>query len=204
MRTRGFTRQRGFLKRRHVIAIACEGAATERIYFEELKPGRDAFVQLVPVPRAGHKSHPRDVLGDLVRWAAKHGLRGRGEGWIVIDREDEANRSTQVLDEVCAEAARHGFMAAVSNPCFELWLWLHLRDNRGFIDRQQLKRELKKIMPDFDGSSYDAAAFIATAADAVARARQLEQNPQHSWPRNQSTRLYLLVEKILPHRAPAP
>ncbi len=95
-------------------------------------------------------------------------------------------------------------MAAVSNPCFELWLWLHLRDNRGFTDRQQLKRELKRIMPDFDGSSYDAAVFIATAADAVARARQLEQNPQHAWPRNQSTRLYLLVEKILPHRAPAP
>jgi len=203
MRTRGFTRKREFLPRRHVIAIACEGAATERIYFEELKPGRDAFIQLVPVPRAGHKSHPRDVLGDLVRWSAKHGLRGRGEGWIVIDREDEANRSTQVLDEVCADAARHGFMVAVSNPCFELWLWLHLRDNRGFTDRHQLKRELKRIMPNFDGSAYDAAPFIATATDAVTRARQLEQNAQHPWPQNQGTRLYLLVQKILPHRGPA-
>lgn len=203
MRTRGFIRQRGFLKRRHVIAIACEGAATERIYFEELKPGREAVIQLVPVPRAGHKSHPRDVLGDLARWANKHGLRGRGEGWIVIDREDEENRSTQVLDEVCADAARHGFKVAVSNPCFELWLWLHLRDNRGFIDRHQLKRELKKAFPDFDANSYDAAAFINTAAEAVDRARQLDQNPQHAWPRNQSTRVYLLVEKILPHRGPA-
>jgi RloB-like protein len=203
VRTRGFTRSGGFLRRRHVIAIAYEGAATERIYFEELRPGRDAFIQLVPVPRAGHKSHPKDVLSDLVRWANKNGLRGRGEGWIVIDREDEATRSTQVLDDVCANAARQGFKAAVSNPCFEFWLWLHLRDSRGFTDRHHLKRELKRICPNFEGSSYDATAFVSTANVAIERARTLDQNPHQAWPRNQGTRVYQIVERLLPHRMPA-
>ncbi len=203
MRTRGFFRERGFLKRRRVIAIACEGAVPEHIYFEELKPGRDAFVQIVPVPRAAHKSHPEDVLADLARWSHRHGLNGRGEGWIVIDREDEQHRAAAVLDAVCAEAVRLGFNVAVSNPCFEIWLWLHLRDNRLFVGRDQLKRALKRLLPDFEPADYDAAPFVAAAAQAVERARRIDRHPGHRWPRTQGTRVYLLVERILPHRAPA-
>ena len=68
------------------------------------------------------------------------------EGWIVIDRD--AWTETE-LNNVHREANERGFYVAFSNPCFELWLYLHLCDARSFNDRHDCHRGLAGVLPGY-------------------------------------------------------
>jgi hypothetical protein len=174
-----------------------EGARTEPIYFFALRPGREAAIRLILVSNPSHKSHPSDVLNRLHDWARRNGLRKTDEGWIVIDRDDVPEAH---LDKACADARQFGYHVAVSNPCFELWLWLHLRNNRPFLDRDQCQRRLAEELAGYEKGNYDAAALIANgAADAVQRALALDLDPEALWPKQQGTRVYRLVRSLLAH-----
>ncbi len=49
------------------------------------------------------------------------------------------------LDEIVSRCIKEGFRAAVSNPCFELWLLLHFRSLEEYTpeERQQLLENRK-------------------------------------------------------------
>jgi hypothetical protein len=192
-----FSRRSGFRKTKPVYVVAMEGARTEPIYFCALKPGRDAAVRLILVGDGGHRSNPTAVLGRLRDWAHKNGLKKSDEAWVVIDRDAFPEAE---LDAVCAGAQKFGYHVAVSNPCFELWLWLHLRNHRPFVDRHQCQRELAVALPDYAKGDYDAASLIETgAANAIQRALALDVTPAEPWPKHQATRVFRLVQKLLPH-----
>ena len=81
----------------------------------------------------------------------------------------------------------------LSNPCFEIWLLLHAKDQKTVIDTGSLIKELKKSAPVW--KNYSKSAFTDTqksflndnTAVAVARAKELRefQNP--------STGIYKLI-----------
>jgi hypothetical protein len=63
--------------------------------------------------------------------------------------------------EVSREIAkRENYHLALSNPCFELWLWLHLKLNRPFFDRHDCQRSLYREWPEFIKDDYDAAMLM--------------------------------------------
>ena len=84
----------------------------------------------------------------------------------------------------------------LSNPCFEIWLLLHAKDQKTVIDTDSLIKELKKSAPVW--KNYSKSAFTDTqksfwndnTAVAVARAKELRefQNP--------STGIYKLIELL--------
>ena len=197
-----FYRPSGFRKTKPVFVVAMEGARTEPIYFRELRPGREAAVRLVLVTNVGHRSSPSDVLARLRDWTRKNAIRKTDEAWIVIDRDAFPEAE---LNTVCSEARTHGYHIAMSNPCFELWLWLHLRDNRLFTDRHHCQRELAKILVNYEKGDYGAKALIENGCrDAIRRAAALDLNQNVLWPQNQSTWVFRLVQKLLPHADPSP
>lgn len=191
-----FFRRREFRRTKKVYALAMEGAATEPLYFAQLKPPRDAAINLVQINNPNHKSKPADVLKRLDAWAKKNGLRSTDEGWILIDRDNWLEAD---LDAVCATATAQGYHVAMSNPCFELWLWLHLHDNRPFVNRHVCQRNLGAVLVGYEKGAYDAESLVASADKAIERAKKLDANPHLPWPKTQCTRVYRLVEKLLPH-----
>ena len=84
----------------------------------------------------------------------------------------------------------------LSNPCFEIWLLLHAKDQKAAIDTDALIKELKKSAPVW--KNYSKSAFTDTQKTflnnninvAVARAKKLceFQNP--------STGIYKLIEML--------
>jgi hypothetical protein len=84
----------------------------------------------------------------------------------------------------------------LSNPCFEIWLLLHAKDQKTAIDTDALIKELKKSAPVW--KNYSKSAFTDTQKTflnnntdvAVARAKKLHefQNP--------STGIYKLIEML--------
>lgn len=102
---------------------------------------------------------------------------------------------------------------ALSNPCIELWLLLHLVDvtllppeelllwmeNRRKSKNADpyLKVRLRQEMGSYHESDYGAKILIIHVEVAIARAKALDNNSTDRWPQTFGTRVYLLAESIM-------
>ena len=179
---------------KRLFVISTEGEKTEPIYFEEFNPGRDGGYRIHILRTLNGKSRPREILERLIQYEKKARLGSNTEYWAVIDRDAW---SEDELDEVAREIAKHpNYNLALSNPCFELWLWLHLKPNRPFADRHDCQRSLCREWPDFAKGDYDAAKLMPHVLRACERAKELDVMPDAKWPKDQATRVYRLVERL--------
>jgi len=103
------------------------------------------------------------------------------------------------LNAVCKQARGLGYFVALSNPCFELWLYLHLENNRQFTDRHQCQREFGKVHKSYGAkgkAGYEAKPLMKGIGKAIERSKAIDVRPADPWPKTQATRVYLLVEKL--------
>jgi hypothetical protein len=110
-----------------LFVIAVEGAETEPWYFggliaQDLLPIRRVTIEvLAPTPEDG-RSAPEHAAARLDDFLAVS-PRPPDERWLVVDVDRHHN-----LMDTLARAERAGVRFALSNPCFEVWLQLHLTD----------------------------------------------------------------------------
>lgn len=198
-----------------LIVIASEGKDTERIYFKALaKEYTNPRVHVHILERdvdEQNNSSPEHVLKQLNDYKGQYSLEADDELWLVVDRD----RWTEaMLSRVTTECAQNGYIhVALSNPCIELWLLLHLVDVALLVPEEQqlwmenrrksknadpyLKVRLRKEMGSYHESAYDAQMLIAHVEVAIARARTLDKNPADRWPQTLGTRVYLLAESVM-------
>ena len=198
-----------------LIVIASEGKDTERIYFKALaKEYTNLRVHVHILERSENdqnNSSPEHVLKQLNDYKSKYDLEADDELWLVVDKDrwTEAMLS-HVATECSQEVAMH---MALSNPCFELWLLLHMEDAASLSPEEQeqwiknrrrsknadpyLKVRLRQKMGSYHESSYDALTLIAHIEDAIERARALDKNPTDRWPQTLGTRVYLLAKSVI-------
>ena len=198
-----------------LIVIASEGKDTERIYFKALaKEYTNPRVHVHILERSvdeQNNSSPEYVLKQLNDYKSQYELEADDELWLVIDKDrwTEAMLS-HIATECSQEVAMH---MALSNPCFELWLLLHIEDATSLIPEEQmlwmenrrksknadpyLKVRLRQKIGSYNESSYDTLSLIAHVEDAIERARALDKNPADRWPQTLGTRVYLLAESIM-------
>ena len=140
MDSRRFRRKIGFLKEKKLFVIATEGGKTEEIYFDLFKPGRDAVIRMEILPCKNCRTSPKNTLKRLLKFKNENMIKGDDELWLVIDRD---NWEIEELDQVASQCSKKRFFLAVSNPCFEFWLYLHLRDPKPFHSAQLLIAVIK-------------------------------------------------------------
>ncbi|MFZ4765695.1 MAG: RloB family protein [Roseimicrobium sp.] len=174
--------------------IATEGAETEPIYFQELHPGRDGNFRLKILGNPNHKSRPAEVVNRLLAYERQERHGPDTDYWAIIDRD--AWRHDELCEAWALMSGRSSYHLAMSNPCFELWLWLHLRPNRPFADRHDCQRSLMSEWPEFRKGDYDAGSLVSQVEIACSRAREIDEAPDTAWPVGQATRVYQLVEKL--------
>ncbi len=198
-----------------LIVIASEGKDTERIYFKALaKEYTNPRVHVHILGRSEaeqNNSSPEHVLKQLNYYKEQYELEADDELWLVIDKD----RWTEaMLSRVATECAQDDFMhMALSNPCFELWLLLHIEDAPSLTPEEQmlwmenrrksknadpyLKVRLRQKMGSYHESAYDALSLIVHVEDAIERARALDKNPNDRWPQTLGSRVYLLAESVM-------
>ena len=185
---------------RRRLLVVCEGVRSEPDYlrgYERMVCNANVTIE---IPR--ERGEPRKIveIAKARRQAADIEAQRQGDEWLsfdevwcVFDRDDHER-----FQDACQMALANGFMLAVSNPCFELWLLLHFRDSPGARHRKELSRLLRdEYLPgyekclDFD----DLADGVGTAVD---RARRLDQRAEEMGEagRNPTTGVYRLVESI--------
>lgn len=209
-----YSRNEGALESR-LIVIAAEGECTEKIYFEALRAfARNSRVHIKILERDEehkHNSAPEYVLEQLRKYKSENALEPDDELWLVIDRDDWKQAALRVVAQKCVQdEAMH---LALSNPCFELWLMLHLENvdaksedekKRIFENKRDgasdpyLKRELRRLMKgSYNESKYNAFILVPHVSDAILRAEQLDVHKKARWPQGLGTRVYLLAQSIL-------
>lgn len=198
-----------------IIVIASEGKDTERIYFQALASEYANPRVHVHILERGedeqNNSSPEHVLKQLNDYKRDYSLEEDDELWLVIDKD----RWTEaMLSHVAAECAQNDFMhMALSNPCFELWLLLHLVDATSLTSEEQeqwmkndrssrrtdpyLKVRLRQAMGSYNESNYDAQILIPHVEIAIERARVLDDNPADRWPQTLGTRVCQLAESVI-------
>ena len=132
--------------------IVCEGANTEKQYFEQFAEFHHN--SLVDVIVEGGKGVPFSVVQAAKKLrddAASEASRkadeyiGYQSVWCVFDFDEHPNPNGAKK-----MATDNGMEVAMSNPCFELWLLLHLADCPGELHRHTAQANLKKLVPGYD------------------------------------------------------
>ena len=207
-------RQEAFRDAR-LIVIASEGKDTERIYFKALaKEYTNPRVHVHILERSEdeqNNSSPEHVLKQLNDYKEQYALEADDELWLVVDKD---RWTESMLSRVATECSQNDYMhMALSNPCIELWLLLHLVDATSLSPEEQqlwlenrrnsrrtdpyLKTRLRQEMGAYHEAAYDAQMLIAHVKEAIERAKALDKNPADRWPQTLGTRVYLLAESVM-------
>ena len=118
------------------------------------------------------------------------------ELWCVFDT-DEHKKLAQAMED----ARQSGIEVAVSNPCFELWLVLHVQDQTAYVHRHDVQR-LSNELDLTDGKHIaDTAGDTLVEAFETAKQRAQALDARHarndSPPRsNPSTDVWRLVDRF--------
>ena len=171
------------LKRRKHVAeperrfyIFCEGTKTEPKYLEAVDHQfKHAWINVTGVGGV-----PRTVVGQAIEHAkelrSKRGL-GRSNAssyekedqvWVVLDRDNHPEFNNAV--DMCRP---HHVQVARSNPCFELWLVLHLEDFDKPTNSSDIQARLHQLFPDYHHQQSPSPNFeplLATVLEAERRA----------------------------------
>src|SRR5207245_205766 len=119
------------------------------------------------------------------------------EFWCLFDVEWPVNHPG--LEEARDLARGNQIRLAISNPSFELWLILHLRDHRAWLDTDGARR-LRRDLDGEEGKGIDPSRYIPFMLTAAARARRLKE--QHQLDRtpfphdNPSSGVYRLLSAV--------
>lgn len=189
--TRG--RRVGFKKTKRLYVVSTEGAETEPIYFQEFRPSRDSVFRLKILGNPAHKSAPIEVVQRLLEYERRERPGRNTEYWAIIDRNawsDADLRGAYKLQD-----GRPHFYIAMSHPCFELWLWLHLRPNRPFNDRHDCQRRLEREWLQFSKGAYPAAELLPHVVTACSRAEEITE-PFSGVLQSQGTQVFELVRRL--------
>lgn len=131
---------------------------------------------------------------------------------IFKDRRRNTGRRDARLIVIAAEGSETERIYFNELACFELWLLLHVKateeystsemdlisNNAKFNEsRTWLEKVLSTLLKGYNKNSFDAAALIPHVGVAIQRARKMDTIPDHRWPHQPATRVYLLVESII-------
>jgi hypothetical protein len=156
---------------------------------------RNPKVHVKVLPVEGGRSAPEYVLEQLDRFVDEFQIGDEDELWVMLDVDRWGSRK---LSEISTLTVQKGYGLAISNPCFEIWLYLH------FLDVQSQRLSCRKIIALLCGhlggyrkTSLDERIYKPFIPDAVRRAKDLHSNPSERWPSSIGTHVYKIVENLI-------
>ncbi|HEY8780269.1 MAG TPA: RloB family protein [Mucilaginibacter sp.] len=197
-----------------IIVLAFEGNDTERIYFSDLKDDvkfeNDIIhLYLLIRPKNDTKSAPIHVFNKLKKEIKEeYNLDVADELWMIVDKDNWQN--IPEIIELCKNESN--FFVALSNPCFELWLLLHIIDIKQFTEQEQnkildnkkisnSKNYIDRVLGSVVNGGYNKTnprpeRFLPYINDAISRAEDLDDKSE-DYPSKLGTHVYKVAKKIL-------
>lgn len=206
-------RDSGFADKEKIIVLAFEGNDTEQIYFEEFKDSEKfnddlIYLHLLKRPKSDTNSAPNHVFKKLKKEAKdEYNFNEHDELWMVIDTDRWKN-----IPEIIEECKKlDNMFVAVSNPCFELWLLLHIKNVSDYKEEElelilrnakvtskknYLDVKLTEILGSYNKSNPKPELFIPQLKIAIDQAKRLNAKNE-DFPTSLGSHVYKIVEKLI-------
>ncbi|WP_397571443.1 RloB family protein [Schlesneria sp. T3-172] len=196
-------RREPFRDPRPTVLVFCEGEKTEKQYLEKFaRYHKNALMKLEVAKETGVPFSLVKFASQYKREIEKNARRQKDQNiafdsvWCVFDIDDHPR-----VSDAKEMAAANGIRLAISNPCFELWLVLHLTDSPGMQHRDNVQSLLESLDSNYDKDvkQVDFPRYVHGYKQAVTRATRLDAlalsvgTPGH----NPTTNVYELTELIL-------
>lgn len=215
-------RNGGFRNAEKFYILSFEGSVTEKKYFEDLRKSEyfndSGLIETIPLPRESTESNPLVVKKLLKEAKDNFNFRDSDEFWLIIDKDEWEKIHHINLNQLASDCQyEKNFYLALSNPCFELWLILHLTDLSKLTDKERNRlRDNPKINPSSKNSKHYVDKVIEQAMNngrgynkkpnpriflpyipiAIIRAKALSKEGE-LFPSDLGTDVYKLVEKLI-------
>lgn len=201
---RPLKRRVGTRRPRKTLVIFCEGTRTEPDYLKALKllpEVREVAAVDIRVETGRGRTDQQSLVSLAVaaRDRAVDTDEEIDEFWCVFDVEWPGDH--HCLQVAISEASTNNIEVAASNPCFELWLILHLREQTAWLDNNGARR-LRSKLDGSDGKGLSPATYMPFMHVAAQRAATLDDRHQQNSTRfpddNPSSGMHRLLATIQP------
>lgn len=193
-RTRGDRQRFEGKSLKPLVVFAVEGE-TERKYLKSLRTSRYGDRIVFEIADTGDRSSLSKLLEEIRQEENKN--RGAIKGaWIVCDTDENVIHKPK-LEKWLGDSGKHH--AAVSHPCIEYWLLLHLCANPSSITAQKAEKELEKnwLWGQYKKGCNISSELIEATDRAVSCARQRRSSldiDADAWNSSQWTDLPELID----------
>jgi len=193
-----------------LIVIATEGEKTEKVYFDYLSSKiKNSKVNVRILTNIDHRSSPEQVMDVIDNFLREFKLEDNDQCWLVIDRD---RWESETLSQVARLCSQKNIFLAISNPCFEFWLLLHVKKLNEYSDSEKalifenkkvstnrtwIDKELVNILGSYNKNSPNCNYFYPGIEQAIQQAEALDTDPDHRWPNGLGSRVYKLVQTII-------
>jgi hypothetical protein len=202
---RGYTRDipEDLVRDYKLFAITCEGGKREPGYFKLFEfLSRKIKVDVIEnwmtdnekQLRLEDKSAPKWVLDRAMKYIEKIGLIEDDDLWFVIDKDNWSDSQIRQLATYCNDYPN--WHLAISNPCFEVWLYFHMKADIA-SSASTCANDFKTEIARFEVGGYNQLKFMLRFQDAIANAKANDSDANHYLPKWKETKVYLLGEAIV-------
>ena len=177
------------------VLIACEDTKSSRFYFTRMIKDYGLRGQVVFAKHIG--TNPMKVLEAIKIHLLKDS--SFDEKWIVIDKD---SYSKSEFNGTIASAKALDINVAYSNEAYELWILLHFKDQKAYINRLQLNKELKDLVDYEKNNEFIYEIIKSKQNEAIKRSKNLIKffmdinGTSNPFDDNPSNTIYKLVESL--------
>lgn len=170
--------------------VVCEGE-TEVDYFCELARTLRVHVHICK----GDGTDPKSIVNTAKRKTKEDGVK-YDQIFCVFDRDNNPSAFLEAI-QVCKSKK---IVPIVSNPCFELWPYLHFQMREsGFGSPQQILKALKKL-PGFENYDKDGVQIFSATfhliETACKRASNLVSKQNEEPKEDPFTNVHVLIKRL--------
>jgi len=170
--------------------VVCEGE-TEVDYLCELARSLRIHVHICK----GDGTDPKSIVNTAKRKSKEDGVK-YDKIFCVFDRDNDLSAFLEAI-ELCKSRK---FVPITSNPCFELWPYLHLQIREsGFGSPQQMLKALKKLpgLEDYDKDGVKIFNATTHLIDIALKRASALASKQHDDPKEDPfTNFHLLIKRF--------
>lgn len=210
-------RDGGFKDADKLFVLSYEGEKTEVKYFNFLRNSEyfndSGIIEIIPLKREVNSgTDPISVKKLLKKAKDKFPFKKTDEFWLIIDRDDWETIHKINFEDLSKDCkAEENFFLAMSNPCFEVWLILHLTELSNF-DKKEIeliynnnsisntKNYIDKVLGELQGRGYNknpkSTIYLPLTNVAINNAKKLD-NGKEEYPIGVGTHVYKLIEKLI-------
>lgn len=210
-------REGGFLEAEKMFILSYEGKVSEKKYFEDFRSSElfndSGLIEIISLKRPKDRGSDPISVKELLSEAKKeYRFKDTDEFWLIIDRDDWEKIHNHDFDKLVNDCQNeNNFFLAMSNPCFEIWLLLHLKDINDFNEEEKAeimsnlkisksKNYIDKVLSEVQGRGYNKrpnpSIFLPLTRIAINRAKELD-NKSQDYPKQLGTHIYKLIEKLM-------